>query len=1240
MASIDFPNSPTDGQTFTAGNATYTYIASKGYWDAVTTTVGIQLTDLSVGAENPADGDGAIAYDNSTGVFTYTPPVISAGGIALTDLSVGAENPADGDGAIAYDNSTGVFTYTPPVISAGSSLPSQTGKTGAFLTTDGSSASWDTLVSTTSEAPQLASTIVNPNDYGTSASDQFGRAVTTDGTNVYVVASESDAPNAGSVVYVYNASTKAYLYTVTAPIVTNGFAGLYARAADGYLVVPTEDSYITPPSGNNIGRVHIFNSADGSFVRTISRVGTSTSFSPVGNDLFGYTVGTANGKTIVGAYYGGLEGATRPAGEALLYDNATGSLLHTFSNPSSPVVDGDDFGRAVAMANNYILIGAMGEDQAGSNWGVVYVYDATTYALIRTISPSAGIFLGWDIVLDTTGEYFYSPFSSSVGKVYEIATGTVALTISTPAGATAAWGVNGFAMTEEYVIIADPSYNTYGRVHYYNKTTGVEVFTVDSPASTGTMGLGYHSITSVGTSVFVSNKNATGDGNTNSGEIYVIEPLVTRTFSDDVAFTGAVTIGGVAPLTLTDLSVGAENPADGDGAIAYDNSTGVFTYTPPVISGGVDTASVEAAGALMDSELTNIVAVKALDQGVATTDSPSFAGLDLSGIPTAPTAAAGTNTTQIATTEFTTTALANLVDTAPTTLDTLNELAAALGDDPNFATTITNSIALKAPLNTPSFTGPVTVTGTTTLDGITTLSTSTEITALPGFSLGFVYAQQDKIEAGDAQTGDLFGISTSISSTGDTAIVGSPFEDTNGASAGAAYIYVRDGLTWSQQAKIQSIGILTGDLFGYSVSISDDGNTAIIGAYGEDTGASAAGAAYIFIRSGTTWSQQAKIQASVTDLNAQFGYSVSISGDGLTAIIGAYLENEGATSDCGAAYVFTKSGSTWSQQVRLLADTLGNSNQFGISVSISDDGNTAVVGSRYEANTGVAYVFTRSDSTWSQQAKIQASDIEASDDFGQSVSISNDGNTVIVGSPLEDTGGSSAGAAYIFTRSESTWSQQAKVQASDAEAGDNFGQSVGISGDGLRVVVGAYNEDTGASNAGAAYVFTKSGSTWSQAQKIQAPSPAATDLLGWASSISNDGSTILVGNRNEDPSGVVDAGAAYIFTAAPSGTDFTHDVSESSVFLHSALTADFTANFSNVPTTANRTLSVALIISQGATGYLPTAVQIDGAAQTILWQGASAPTSTPSATDIVSFTFIRSAGAWTVLGTVTAFGLV
>ena len=1237
MASIDFPNSPTDGQTFTAGNATYTYIASKGYWDAVTTTVGIQLTDLSIGAENPADGDGAIAYDNSTGVFTYTPPVISAGGIALTDLSIGAENPADGDGAIAYDNSTGVFTYTPPVISGG--LPSQTGNSGAFLTTDGSAASWDTLVSTT-KSLTASTTIVNPNAYGTSASDQFGVAVTTDGTNVYVYAAEAGAPNGGSVIYVYNASTKGYLYTVTAPIVTSGFGYPYARAADGYLVVPTYDAGTAAPSGNNVGRVHIFNSADGSFVRTISRTGASTSWSSVGSDAFGFAVGTANGKTIVGAYYAGLQGATRPAGEALLYDNATGSLLHTFSNPSSPVVDGDDFGRAVAMANNYILIGAMGEDQAGTNFGVVYVYDATTYALIRTITPSAGIFIGWDIVLDTTGEYFYTPFSSNVGKVYEIATGTVALTISPPAGATAAWGVNGFAMTEEYVIIADPSYNTYGRVHYYNKTTGAEVFTVDSPASTGTIGLGYHSITSVGTSVFVSNKNATGDGNTNSGEIYVIEPLVTRTFSDDAAFTGAVTIGGAAPLALTDLSVGAENPADGDGAIAYDNSTGVFTYTPPAISGGVDTASVEAAGALMDSELTNIAAVKALDQGVATTASPTFAGLTLSGVPTAPTAAAGTNTTQIATTEFTTTALANLVDTAPATLDTLNELAAALGDDPNFATAITNSIALKAPLISPSFTGPVTVTGTTTLDGITTLNATTETTSL-GVAVFDPLGTQQKIQASDKLTTAQFGFSASISGDGLTAIVGA-----NGTGNGAAYVYTRStasiSANWTQQAKIVASDGQLYDYFGASVSISSDGNTVIVGADYEDTGASNAGAAYIFVRSGTSWSQQAKIQSSDKEASDFFGSKVGISGDGNTAIVGANGEDTGG-SNAGAAYIFTRSGTSWSEQAKIQSSDIEAGDYFGYSVSISGDGNIAIVGAWYEdtgaTDAGAAYIFTRSGTSWSEQAKIQATDKAASDQFGVSVSISDDGLTAIIGANGEDTGASGAGAAYIFTRSGTTWSQQAKIQASDLEAGDQFGNSVSISSDGNTAIVSAWVEDpAGTTNAGSAYVFKRYGTTWTETQKIQASDKEVSDYFGMSVGISGDGSAVIVGARGED-TGASDAGAAYIY-AADISSIVLHDVSQSSVFIHSSVAADFTANFANVPTTDDRTLSVALIISQGATGYLPTALQIDGAAQTILWQDVEAPTATPSATDIASFTFIRSAGAWTVLGTVTAFGAV
>ena len=175
-------------------------------------------------------------------------------------------------------------------------------------------------------------------------------------------------------------------------------------------------------------------------------------------------------------------------------------------------------------------------------------------------------------------------------------------------------------------------------------------------------------------------------------------------------------------------------------------------------------------------------------------------------------------------------------------------------------------------------------------------------------------------------------------------------------------------------------------------------------------------------------------------------------------------------------------------------------------------------------SAGAAYVFTRSGTSWSQQAKIQASDIAAYDNFGISVAI--DGDTVVVGAYFEDTGGTSAGAAYVFTRSGTTWSQQAKIQASDVQLGDLTGHSVAIDGD--TMVVGAYKEDTGASDAGAAYVFTRSGTTWTQAKKLVASDAQASDEFGFSVDISNN--TVVAGTYKEDTGGD-SAGAAYTFIA-------------------------------------------------------------------------------------------------------------
>ena len=353
------------------------------------------------------------------------------------------------------------------------------------------------------------------------------------------------------------------------------------------------------------------------------------------------------------------------------------------------------------------------------------------------------------------------------------------------------------------------------------------------------------------------------------------------------------------------------------------------------------------------------------------------------------------------------------------------------------------------------------------------------------------------------------------------------------------------------------------DQFGTSVALSGDGNTLAVGANREasnatgiggnqaDNSAGGAGAVYVFTRSGSTWSQQAYVKASNTEIGDQFGFSVALSGDGNTLAVGAYTEDSNATgingnqadnsaSSSGAVYVFTRSGSTWGQQVYVKASNTDANDAFGYSVALSGDGNTLAVGAYGEASyVGAVYVFIRSGSTWAQQAYVKASSSEASDWFGTSVALSGDGNTLAVGAFGEDSNAtgvngtqadnsaSNAGAVYVFTRTGSAWSQQAYVKASNTEADDTFGMSVAMSGDGNTLAVGARQEhsnatgiggnqaDNSALYSGAVYVFTRSGSTWTQQAYVKASNSGLNDRFGTSVALSGDGNTMAVGAYRE-----------------------------------------------------------------------------------------------------------------------------
>jgi hypothetical protein len=382
---------------------------------------------------------------------------------------------------------------------------------------------------------------------------------------------------------------------------------------------------------------------------------------------------------------------------------------------------------------------------------------------------------------------------------------------------------------------------------------------------------------------------------------------------------------------------------------------------------------------------------------------------------------------------------------------------------------------------------------------------------------------------------------------------------------------------------------------GFGTSVAIDGDTMVVGAVSEDSNAVGvngnqaddsaygSGAAYVFVRVGGGWSQQAYLKASNPDNYDDFGRSVAI--DGNTVVIGAPFEDSAATGvggdqasddavNSGAAYVFTRTGSAWTQQAYLKASNTGQDDHFGESVSVSAD--TVVVAASMEASdattingnqasnaaggAGAAYVFTRTGVSWSQQAYLKASNAQSGDAFGYDVAIS--GDTVLVGAPGEDSDSTgvngnsandaaqTAGAAYVFARSSGTWTQQAYLKAINTDASDTFGTSVAIDTD--TAVVGAPGEDSGATgvngngtgntvgDAGAAYVYTRSGGNWAYQAYLKA-SNTGEDLFGWPVEISGD--TIVVGASYEssDATGVnshdndaaTASGAAYAFVREP-----------------------------------------------------------------------------------------------------------
>jgi predicted amidohydrolase YtcJ len=439
---------------------------------------------------------------------------------------------------------------------------------------------------------------------------------------------------------------------------------------------------------------------------------------------------------------------------------------------------------------------------------------------------------------------------------------------------------------------------------------------------------------------------------------------------------------------------------------------------------------------------------------------------------------------------------------------------------------------------------------------------------------GDSWAQQAYLKPSNPQSGAEFGHSVALSADGSTLAVAAYWEaskatgingnqrDESIPQAGAVYVFTRAGSVWRQQAYIKasntgeagtadSFG--EGDQFGWSLALSRDGNTIAVGAITEDGGsagvngdqrnnsAQGAGAVYLFARTGNTWAQQAYVKPSNIDAGDMFGYSVSLSADGYTLAVGSFDEDgsgrgvnppsDNRNAGSGAIYVFARVASTWSQQAYIKPSNSEPQDSFGVQLALSDDGGTLLAGSLDEdcrttgvnapgcdndwdadLSMGAAYVFVRAGAAWSQQAFLKASNTGPNDWFGARVALSGDGNTAAIGAPFEDSGAkgvngrqddesaSQAGAVYLFRRTGTTWQQRAYVKGSNTEAFDEFGSSVALDRTGTTLVASARGEDgaargvngnqasNAADEAGAVYVFALGGA-------VAAAQPRAPEIV-------------------------------------------------------------------------------------------------------------------------------------------------
>lgn len=478
------------------------------------------------------------------------------------------------------------------------------------------------------------------------------------------------------------------------------------------------------------------------------------------------------------------------------------------------------------------------------------------------------------------------------------------------------------------------------------------------------------------------------------------------------------------------------------------------------------------------------------------------------------------------------------------------------------------------------------------------------------------------LSASDLSRDSNFGTAVAIS--GNTAVVGAIFADPAGiTNAGQAYVFTRTGATWTQRAILSASDKVGNGRFGGAVGIS--GDTIVVGSsYASPGGSYTAGQAYVFQGSGATWTERAILTSDLPLEKGRFGCSVGVSGD--TVVVGENFADADGVNAAGKAHVFTRSGATWTRQAVLTASTKFEAALFGTSLAI--DGETIVVGAfqahrnDYEADDGLVYVFTRTGSSWAEQATLGPYLFYGYSKFGFSVAIS--GDTVIAGAPREGfydfvTSVWYCGRAHLFVRTGSVWTYQSVLLASDKQAYAAFGTSVAISGD--AAIIGAnFHDSSGLPDSGQAYVFSRSGTVWTQDSILSASAKAASSYygdFGYAAAIS--GNTVLVGSPFAETAGLRDAGKVYAYTLVvpnPAAVSFP------TVGITGGKSVQGTVTLGNVP---NKN-TVVNLTSNNAALTVPASVSILAGSTTATFTA----TSTSVSTDVTAT--VNTSGANIIAG--------